>query len=228
MHHLWAVHGDRITAILLSGLIHLTAFWTGGKIFLQPAQYGVETGYGGIEIQLVAALPETSAPPEAPVVGETPPIPAGRNPEEIQIPSQETALRGPEVKPAPGKTQTAGDGSSPVPGNDPTTYYSPGGARIRNLLRSLRNPAPAYPERARQLNQEGLVVVRVQVDKRGLASRVEIKRSSGFPLLDDSAVRTIRRWKFIPAHMGPVAKESTVEIPVRFVLDNREKFGKQE
>jgi periplasmic protein TonB len=50
---------------------------------------------------------------------------------------------------------------------------------------------------------------------------VEVRRSSGFPLLDDSARTTVRqRWRFIPAERDGHPVESRVTVPIRFRLDD--------
>ena len=82
-----------------------------------------------------------------------------------------------------------------------------------------RNPKPPYPLLARERRQEGTVLLRVKVSDAGRIQEAEIKQSSGFPLLDKSALKTIRRyWQFEPARSGlaPVAAE--MEIPIRFQL----------
>jgi protein TonB len=47
-----------------------------------------------------------------------------------------------------------------------------------------------------------------------------VRKSSGFEILDDSAVATVRdRWKFIPAKRNGEPIEATVTFPIRFQLD---------
>jgi len=80
------------------------------------------------------------------------------------------------------------------------------------------NPEPAYPREARRLRQEGVVVLRVEVSPNGRALSVELKESSGHPLLDRAAQQAIRAWRFAPATRGGDPVRSMVEIPVRFYL----------
>jgi protein TonB len=58
----------------------------------------------------------------------------------------------------------------------------------------------------------------VNVAANGRAARIELKPSSGFPVLDEAALQAVRGWKFEPARSGPVAVESEVEMAVRFKL----------
>ena len=83
-----------------------------------------------------------------------------------------------------------------------------------------RNPKPAYPLAARRRRQEGLVLLSVKVSEEGIAARVTLKQSSGFRLLDEAALETVRDWEFEPARIGEFAVESEIEVPVRFQMGN--------
>jgi len=80
------------------------------------------------------------------------------------------------------------------------------------------HPKPEYPERARREGWEGTVLVRVLVDQKGRSKRVELSRSSGFEILDQTAIETVKKWRFQPARSGESAVESWVNIPVVFRL----------
>ena len=83
----------------------------------------------------------------------------------------------------------------------------------------LRNPPPPYPPLARRMGEEGKVVLRVAVTPQGSASEVQIHTSSGSTRLDESAQRTVRNWKFIPAKQGDTAVSSWVLVPIIFKLE---------
>ena len=108
----------------------------------------------------------------------------------------------------------------PTAPSSPTTLYLPGGA-LGGKNGRLKNPAPAYPYEAIRQDQQGVVLLEVSVDVAGRPTSVEIVQSSGFPLLDDSALRTVKRWKFDPAHVGLIRVDAKIRIPVRFILDRR-------
>ena len=80
------------------------------------------------------------------------------------------------------------------------------------------NPTPHYPREARDNGWEGRVLLLVRVAADGRTAGVSISRSSGFGVLDDSALRTVRRWRFRPATRGGVAVPASVLIPIRFRL----------
>ena len=84
----------------------------------------------------------------------------------------------------------------------------------------LSNPAPKYPYRARQLGQEGRVVLRVQVDASGRVTDITLHKSSGHRRLDTAAIKTVRKWKFVPATRRGIKVAGVVEVPVRFSLEN--------
>lgn len=83
----------------------------------------------------------------------------------------------------------------------------------------LKNPAPPYPPLSRRMGEEGKVILRVSVSAQGTADNVEIKTSSGSQRLDDSAQKTVRNWKFIPAKRGDTAVQSWVLVPIIFKLE---------
>jgi len=83
----------------------------------------------------------------------------------------------------------------------------------------LRNPSPAYPPLSRRMGEEGKVILRVSVNPQGMADSVEIRTSSGSARLDESAQRTVRTWRFIPAKRGDVAMQSWVLVPIIFKLE---------
>ena len=83
---------------------------------------------------------------------------------------------------------------------------------------TLNNPKPPYPLAARRQGVEGRVVLRAQVLEDGRCAEVRIVRSSGHALLDDSALATVRRWRFVPATRAGKAVGSWVEVPIHFQL----------
>jgi len=84
--------------------------------------------------------------------------------------------------------------------------------------RHAENPKPVYPLEAREKGYKGEVLLKVEVLSNGLVGQIEVKRSSGHEILDQSALSTVRKWKFIPANKGGVAIPAWVNIPVRFEL----------
>jgi TonB family protein len=80
------------------------------------------------------------------------------------------------------------------------------------------NPKPIYPQEAKEKGYEGEVVLRVEVLVNGRVGQIEIKKSSRYELLDQSALTAVKQWKFIPAKKGDVAIPLWVNIPIKFQL----------
>jgi protein TonB len=119
--------------------------------------------------------------------------------------------------PTPLPTRSSGD-SSLQPVKDDAAPPVKLGARIQPYYH--KNPEPLYPVFAVRHHQEGLVVLRVVVSPLGRATHLELKKTSGFPLLDEAAIKAVRDWEFEPARIGPIAVESEIEVPVRFALSH--------
>lgn len=84
---------------------------------------------------------------------------------------------------------------------------------------TLNNPKPPYPLAARRQGVQGRVVLRTQVLEDGRCAQVDIVRSSGHAALDESALTTVRRWRFLPATRAGMPVASWVEVPIVFRLD---------
>lgn len=203
---------DRWAGFFMSFLIHVVFFFAGGSVFVTAAEYGVDLG-AGVEVSLVAA----------PMALPQEPISEARPEESALFQNQVETISLPEApKPMPKVSEPpkiTGDGTSPVPGKDATTFHSSAGAVSEAKPKYMRNPAPAYPEQSRKNREEGVVLLAVDVDAAGRPKEIHIKNGSGYTLLDESALNTVRRWKFEPAKIGSLKVESKVEIPIRFQLE---------
>jgi protein TonB len=82
------------------------------------------------------------------------------------------------------------------------------------------NPKPDYPRLARNRGWEGQVLLKVQVSAEGLSDSVDIHRSSGHDILDESAALAVKKWKFIPAMRGSTPIASSVIVPIIFTLNH--------
>jgi protein TonB len=80
------------------------------------------------------------------------------------------------------------------------------------------NPKPTYPRMARRKGYQGTVWLRVLVLANGQVSKVEIAKSSGYQILDHTALKTVKEWRFYPAMKGDMPVTSWVKIPIIFRL----------
>ncbi len=84
--------------------------------------------------------------------------------------------------------------------------------------RPLANRPPLYPDPAIRERLEGNVMLRLTIAADGAVTNVEILRSSTHSILDASAVRAARSWRFEPAREAGVAVESVETQEIRFEL----------
>ena len=83
----------------------------------------------------------------------------------------------------------------------------------------LQNPKPPYPPVSRRLNEQGTVVMRVLIGVDGLPQKAEIRKSSGFDRLDQSAATTVMKWRYVPGKRAGVAEAMWFNVPINFVLE---------
>ncbi len=83
----------------------------------------------------------------------------------------------------------------------------------------LQNPKPPYPPISRRLNEQGKTTVRVLIGLDGQPQRAEIAKSSGFDRLDQAALTTVMRWRYVPGKRGGVAEAMWFNVPINWVLE---------
>jgi periplasmic protein TonB len=172
-----------------------------------------------MEIPLVVDLlqaPEVQKPPEAK------PLPMAK-PQPVKQPRTPTPKAPTPLIEATTSTAPAPSAPVAVPQEShPAPPAPPAEAPIKQARFDadyLKNPAPAYPPLSKRMGEEGKVILRVLVNPQGTADNVEIKTSSGSPRLDESAQKTVRTWKFIPAKRGDEPVQSWVLVPIIFKLE---------
>lgn len=228
--------------LLVAVAIHAAVLFVLEKSLRQDAQYDVAAGESGTEVEMTAAPePPAPAPPVAATPAPTPvptppptPPPVPPKPDDMALPAR-VAKAAPAPTPAP--TNEVAPAHSPsrerpkvaahaTPAHiaHPSTGAVPGqtgraGAMSNAKPGFLGNPAPPYPESAREDQEQGVVQILVNVDETGRVLSLRLMRSSGYPDLDQSAMHTIRtEWRFIPARVGGIPVPSDVMVPVRFRL----------
>ena len=81
-------------------------------------------------------------------------------------------------------------------------------------------PRPAYPYEAREKHLTGSGIVLLNVDSStGTVVSAQMLKSTGYKVLDDSALEAFRQWRFKP---GTVRK---VRIPTNFVMRGSPGYG---
>lgn len=156
-----------------------------------------------------------SQPPELPPMAELEPLPEIPELPPVAIKPVESRATGksshsPATVPhssASARRQTASSGSGVQSGAS-----SSSGMSSASRLAAGRMPAPSYPAESRRKGQTGTVMVEFTVDSDGRVISAHAKSPSQWPLLNNEAVRTVRRWKFPP---GGVMK---LQRPIIFQL----------
>jgi periplasmic protein TonB len=78
---------------------------------------------------------------------------------------------------------------------------------------------PPYPADARNLSQQGTVTLALTIDATGAVTNAQVKASSGYPDLDQTAVNwVIAHWRYKPAIQSGVPVASTSLAAVKFDL----------
>lgn len=78
---------------------------------------------------------------------------------------------------------------------------------------------PDYPSEAKRAGVEGVVILLLNIDARGLVQSVRVLKGLGHGL-DESAVRAAKQTRWQPATLGPNAVQSTRAFNVRFSLQS--------
>ena len=182
----------------------------------------------------VTAKPEVSPPPPQPTPPKPQPKPAPRPiakpvakpaPAPPPRPAAAPALQETTTAAPVNESKSASD-HSPAPERDAVDARQAEKASANasatvsvDLNAAYRlNPAPDYPPIALRRGWEGTVRLRVTLDVQGHPSRVDLAASSGHPMLDESALAAVRRWRFRPATRLGEAVVATVEVPIVFKL----------
>jgi TonB family protein len=133
----------------------------------------------------------------------------------VQFTSQGQNVTGTNPTPVDGtQTMTAGvEDGSPGIRNVDTKGDSP-----QAIPQYGTNPKPPYPELARRRGYEGTVRLVVEVLASGCVGEISIKRSSGYEVLDQSALMTVKKWRFTPARFAGIPVRTTVIVPITFYL----------
>ena len=183
-----------------------------------------------IEVALLLPQSRPEPPPsagkpqkiKAPTSIPTPAKPRAPTPTPATPAIEATASTSAPTATAPAATATAAVSSGPpaASGQNGQGGAQDTGSRARFDADYLHNPAPPYPPQSRRMSEEGRVILRVEVSAEGRAENVEIKTSSGSARLDESALRTVRSWRFIPAKRGETAVDSWVLVPIIFKLEH--------
>jgi protein TonB len=217
-----------VAAFLAAGL-HGAAFWVAGPRILPVLPLARSQS---MTINLVSVrAPAVTPPAPAPKKIQPPPTPKPK-PKQRKEPAPKPVVRPreapppvPEPAPAPPMAMEEPP-AAPSPAEDepaapatPSPISHQEHAAIRESVPLYdRNPPPIYPRVARRRNYQGTVLLDVRVSAKGTVAEAKVAQSSGYSVLDRSALNSVRHWLFAPARRGNRAIETWVQVPVRFEL----------
>ena len=174
----------------------------------------VDLSFAEDEDETAAVSPTMPAMPEV-----EPPKPREEKPPEAEraedpLPPDPAAPKLAEPEPEREQMETP---SIPPP-SPPAPAVAPKQAKIDAPPKPHKTIKPDYPKGARQRGEQGEVILEIRVNAAGIVDRVDIVSPSGFPELDEAAVRAARAARFTPAKSGGSAVASTARLTLTFKL----------
>jgi TonB family protein len=162
----------------------------------------------------VATFRRSEKAPEKPKESEIPPL---RETVIVNIASSSASLQTDAVALGPAKVTSADGGTGAAAGLSKEGSTGPSGTTVA-MPRYFDNQRPAYPMLARRNGYEGTIVLSAQVLASGNVGELRIKKSSGYEILDQSALEAVQHWRFDPGKRMGQPVTTWVEVPIRFVL----------
>jgi TonB family protein len=108
----------------------------------------------------------------------------------------------------------SGDGSSGEGDGDGNIQ----GGTVKAPLKSY-NLKPYYPQTAKEKGWQGTVILEATLDKKGRVGEIRKIQSSGFPLLDEEAIKAVKKWRYQPATQDGKPIEWRVRVKYVFKLE---------
>ena len=91
---------------------------------------------------------------------------------------------------------------------------------LHSQARYISGLRPLYPQEACRARQEGSVAIRLLVGTDGWVKEASLMAGSAYTVLDEAALRAVKKWRFSPASNGKNAVESYCDVRVRFQLED--------
>lgn len=205
-------------------LLHVGALWA-LQSGLLARMVEVVTPVEVISEPIALPRPKAEAPPPAPP--PKPPVAAAQAvpPPATPLPPAPLPVAMAEATPAPhaptgvlaSTVPTPPQAATPAPA--PVAPPAPKVELPSSDADYLQNPKPAYPPMSKRMGEQGRVVVRVLIGVDGVAQKAEIRTSSGFDRLDQAALATSLRWRYVPGKRGGAPETMWFSVPINFVLE---------
>lgn len=209
-------------AAALAIIIHITLLWLLDKLITDKADIIVPTSK-------TVTVTMSYRPPEKKLKKPLPPrkvfkpkqleiIP--NKPEPIQPETKKMPANEEELKPVEKNVEKIIEN---ITGEDPESATH--GKSISNITAPVEavplyniNPPPQYPRVAIKRGYQGIVELMVLVNASGKVTDLWLFESSGYSILDQAALQSVKNWSFTPGRRGSQKIEMWVRVPVRFQL----------
>ena len=91
-------------------------------------------------------------------------------------------------------------------------------ARVISIIYKELQPYFSYPKQAVRRNWQGKVLLSLQVTSSGQIKRIQITKSSGYNLLDQAAIKALRRIENLPYASNWLATDIELNLPIIYKL----------
>lgn len=163
-----------------------------------------------LPVPLKTVVPEVPKMPEIPKVIDQKIITQADAPPSPAAPPS-------DPRPATSAAEPAAPSAQPAPPAPPAPPAQP--RTITSGVEYIRPPRAEYPGNARRMGEEGKVLLRVLVNEKGMAERIEIQTSSGSARLDEAGRQAVQRAVFKPYVENGKPVPVFVIVPIAFQLD---------
>jgi len=130
----------------------------------------------------------------------------------------------PAPKPAPQPQPTTAKQAQPQPPRPATQPIAVASAPMASPdvgPKPTSSPKPPYPLTAFKAKQEGKVVLELEVLEDGAVGQVRLAQSSTVESLDESALATVKKWRYSPAQKGGQIVKQWIRVSILFELKSR-------
>jgi protein TonB len=175
-----------VLAIIIA--LHVGMFWLLNSGLSHQI---IDVVLGPMETKMIEEAPKQDEPPP-------PPPPKIETPPPFVPPPEIDIAIAPDAPPTNAIQQTTTERpTAPPPIAAPAPAPVPRTAPKSDSRRPLTQPE--YPPSSRRAGEAGTVILEVLVLENGRVGDARVKQSSGFPRLDEAAVREVKRsWRLVP------------------------------
>lgn len=164
------------------------------------------------------AQPQPKVQPKTQTPAKIAPAPAEPAPSPLAIAPTAAAPEASAAAPSTTPVANAGTNTSSVQIAPPAPPAPPKVTLPSKDADYLNNTPPEYPALSNRRREQGKVVVRALIGVDGTASQATIQTSSGFYRLDQAALATVLKWRYVPGKRGGVPEAMWFDVPVNWVL----------